>query len=258
MQVNGSGIRGLTQLGLVIGIMAALVATSDPAPRSESLASPARPKPHAPSPLGEEAAAARRIEVLLAGIPQRGRALGDPDAPVTLRFFADLECPEARQFVLGAMPFLVRRWIRHGKLRIVYRGFPAETVWSGVFRHQQTAALAAGRQDKLWQYVDFFYHRQGPEYTRYAIAHFLVTMAEDVRGLDLERWRADWRRRDLAHGVKSDVRLGTEYGLRPLRPFTPAFFVGPTGSRGKPLLHFSLTESAAFDEAIEGVLRRGA
>jgi protein-disulfide isomerase len=245
----------MAQVGLALALMAILVTTSSSSSRSEPAPQVRHEVPGAPSAQSEKTAAARRVAALFGGIPQSGAALGNPDAPATMHFFADLECLEARQFVLGALPFVVRRWVRGGELRIVYHGFAAETVWPEIFKDQQTAALAAGRQGKLWQYMDFFYHRQGPEFTRYAIAHFLVAMAEDVQGLDLDRWHAAWRDQGLALKVKADVRLGRRYGLRPLRPYTPAFFVGPTGGPARPLLHFSLTESAAFDEAIEGVLR---
>lgn len=244
----------MAQVGLAIAVMALLVAMSGSPSRSEPVEYTRHSVPSVPSPQAEIAAAARRIEALFTGIPQHGPVLGRGHAPVTMHFFADLECLEARQFTLGALPFLVRRWVRGGTLRIVYHGFPAETVWPDVLRRQQAAALAAGAQERLWQYVDTFYHRQGPEFTRYAIAHFLEAIAEDVSGLDLRRWREAWHARSLVQKVHADVRLGREYGLRPLRPFTPAFFIGPTGGSAKPLPHFSLTESDAFDEAIEGVL----
>jgi hypothetical protein len=248
----------LTQAGLAGIVMAALLAVSHSSSPSESVARTREgPEPRSFSP-GEKAAAERRIEALYAGIPQHGEVLGRPGAPVTLQLFADLECREAHQFALGALPFLVRHWVRDGKLRIVYRGYPEETVWPDIFNHQQAAALAAGRQGKLWQYVDLFYHRQGPEFVRYAITPFLEAMARGVRGLDLERWRAERHEKALVRRVRADVRLGAEYGLRPHHWLTPAFFVGPTGGPAKPLLHFSLTESGEFDEAIEGVLdRRG-
>lgn len=79
-------------------------------------------------------------------------------------------------------------------------------------------------------------------------------MASEVQGLDLRRWRRERVGGDLASAVRADVSLGRTYGLRPRRPYTPAFFIGATGSRGKPLLHFSLIEAGAFDEAVEALL----
>jgi protein-disulfide isomerase len=44
----------------------------------------------------------------LSGIPQHGTELGDPDAPVTILFFGDLQCKESRQVMLGPLPTLIR------------------------------------------------------------------------------------------------------------------------------------------------------
>jgi protein-disulfide isomerase len=238
-------------VGAILMLVLALVAVG----RSSTSSSQPEREVHRDPSQAEHRAAAHRIEALYAGIPQHGEVLGDPDAPVTLQFFADLECPEARHFTLGALPFIVRRWVRDGKLRIVYRAYPAETIWTDIFNRQQEAALAAGKQDKLWQYLDFFYHWQGREFTLYAVSPFLKGRAREVRGLDVARWQVDRYGSGLARKVKANVDLGHEYGLRPGRPETPAFFIGPTGGPAKRLFRFSLLESRAFDEAVEGVLR---
>lgn len=243
MQVMRERAALLLQVGLAMAIMVALLAVSD-APSSSP--APRQPRLHQPVDEG----AARRIETLFAGIPQQGPALGDPKAPVTLQFFADLECPEARRFVIGALPFVIRKWVRGGKLRIEYHSVPAETVWPDIFNHQQVAALAAGRQGRLWEYLDFFYHEQGPEYTRYAIDHFLQARAREVRGLDFAEWMEDRHERVLSRRVKEDRRMARERGIR----LTPAFLIGPTGGAPEQLLRFSLTEPSAFDEAIERVM----
>jgi hypothetical protein len=94
--------------------------------------------------------AAKRTFALLFGIPQRGSALGYPRAPVTLQFFGDLQCRDSRQVMLGALPHLIRHWVRVGKLRIVYRSLETDTENAGgypEFLAQQGAALAAARQD---------------------------------------------------------------------------------------------------------------
>lgn len=249
MQVIGSRTRLFAQLGLAGLVMVALGVSSSPSSRSPSKATPVS--------FSTDESATRRIEALFAGIPQRGASLGRPKAPVTLQFFGDLECPEARQLVLGALPVVIRKWVRRGNLRIVYRAYPAETLWPEIFNRQEGAALAAGEQGMLWQYLDFFYHEQGPEFTRYATEHFLMAIAGEVPRLDFARWmteRGGHRESALVHRVQADRHLAHRYGIHE----TPAFMIGPTGDKARHLPHFSLTESAAFDEAVEGVLASSA
>jgi hypothetical protein len=190
------------------------------------------------------------IEPLFAGIPQHGAVLGDPGAPVTLQFFGDLECPEARQVILGVMPLLIHKWVRGGELRIVYRAHQEETTWSGIYDNQEVAALAAGEQGKAWQYLDLFYHEQRTEFTRYATNHFLQAIAKEVPDLDFTRWTEARREPRLTEEVKHDGQVAEGRWISQ----TPAFLIGPTGGAAKPLLHFTFTETPAFDEVIERLL----
>ncbi len=192
------------------------------------------------------------VDATFAGVPQRGVLLGDPDAPVTMQFLADPECPQARQFAVQLLPQLVRRWVRNGKLRIEYLGEPAETIWPKVFERQQVAVLAAGKQGRLWQYLEYFYHYQGPEFHRYAENWFLTAMARETRGLDMDRWEHD--RHHFFLSLAGEVRRFREIGFRDGVHATPAFFVGPTGGRLEPLLHFTLTEPLAFEAAFREAL----
>lgn len=231
------------QLGLAALIMVVLISISGSSSSSEQ---PEEVRLHPTV----DGGAARRIGVLYAGIPQHGVVLGHPNAPVTLQFFGDLECKEARQFTIGALPYLIRSWVRDGKLRIVYRANPEETIWQDIYVHQQVATLAAGSQNRAWTYLDFFYHEQGPEFTRYATNHFLRSIARRVRGLDIERWVAERHEVALVRHLKRDLAIARRHSISS----TPAFLVGPTGGEPRRILHYSLTESAAFDEAIEEAL----
>src|SRR6185312_16875513 len=114
---------------LIMGLLTAISSASS-SPEQAPVSHRPTPPRHRP-PSGETPAAA--IERLYAGIPQHGTALGNPGAPVTLQFFGDLECEEARQLVLGALPLLIHHWVRDGELRIVYRPNPEETIWSKIY-----------------------------------------------------------------------------------------------------------------------------
>jgi protein-disulfide isomerase len=155
-------------LALVVAGLLVVVLTSGSSSAGKATASP------------EESTAVKRTEALLGGIPQHGVALGNPKAPVTLQFFADLQCRESRQVMLGALPLLIRHWVRGGKLRLVFRSLETDTHEEAEFLNQQIAALAAGRQEKMWTFVDLFYREQRPEFTHYADDAFLEGIAEQA------------------------------------------------------------------------------
>lgn len=200
--------------------------------------------------LPRESSATKRTYALLESIPQHGAVLGYPKAPVTLQFFGDLKCLDSRWVMLGALPFVIRRWVRPGKLQIRFRSTETDTLGWFEFREQQVAALAAGRQDKLWQFIDVFYREQRSEYAQYVDEAFLDRIAEQA-GLDMERWVADrMPPEDWVPQIEAEEALAKAKRL----DRTPSFLIGPTGETARPLRHFSLDEPKAFDEAVEGLL----
>jgi protein-disulfide isomerase len=197
--------------------------------------------------------AARRTNILLSGIPQRGSVLGYPQAPVTLQFFGDLQCPSSRKVMLGALPFLIRHLVRRGKLQIRFRSFETDTKNAGgwfEFREQQVAALAAGEQEKLWNFIDVFYREQGPEFSGYVTEGFLREVALEA-ALYPQTWKED--RTAVAAWVaqlEADEALALAKGLKT----TPSFLIGRTGGPARPLRHFGLEEPQVFEEAVRELL----
>jgi protein-disulfide isomerase len=173
----------------------------------------------------KRATTAKSINTLLAGIPQLGNTLGSATAPVTLQYFGDLECSTARTFTLNTLPLIVRKWVRSGTLRIEYRSLRTVSA-PDPFGNQQVAALAAGRQDKQWYYLEYFYHEQGQEHSDYVNEDFLRGLAQQVPSLNLELWRQDRRDPRLTAQVVQDEQTAQTSHLHS----TPSFLVGPTGS----------------------------
>src|ERR1700733_14041828 len=129
------------------------------------------------SPKGTPPPAVAEVTSLLNGIPQKGNVLGSPTAPATLVYFGDLECPICKEFTLGALPTLIQKYVRTGKLKIEYRNLETATREPETFKTQQIAALAAGKQNKAWYYIELFYHQQGQEDTEYVTEKYLQTLA---------------------------------------------------------------------------------
>jgi len=161
------------------------------------------------------------VRALLAGIPQHGDALGDPHAPVTLEYFADLQCPFCRRFTLGKLTALIGRYVRRGELRIEYHSMQSATHDRQIFTAQQVAALAAGAQDRLWNYVELFYREQREEDSGYVTESYLQGLAQQVGGLNLGAWTAARGDRRFAVQLAHDARTVREAGLT----ITPSFLL---------------------------------
>jgi len=161
--------------------------------------------------LAKPRATSAGVSALLGGIRQRGSTLGDPSAPVTVQYFADLQCPYCRLFTLRVLPSLIRTYVRSGKLQIVFRSVETATHDPETFKLQQIAALAAGKQNKLWDFIDLFYLEQ----------RYLQGLAQQVSGLDLIEWSAARADPRLARALAGDARAAVSAGINS----TPTFLI---------------------------------
>ena len=145
----------------------------------------------------------------LEGIPQDGIMLGDPGAPATLVEFVDLQCPFCADYSNDALPAVIDRYVRTGRLRLELRllAFLGPDSTKGA-----QLAAAAGRQDHMWEFVELFYANQGEENSGYASGEFLRGLARRVEGLDVEKAFAERMspavERELAEAEAEAGKLG--------------------------------------------------
>ena len=81
------------------------------------------------------------------------------------------------------------------------------------------AALAAGKQNKLWNYVELFYRNQGQEGSGYVTSDFLNSLAKSVPGLDFATWTKDRSDPALEGQVGADRRPPPPSASTPRRSF---------------------------------------
>lgn len=235
--------RRLTQLGALIGlVVVAIVVIILATGGGSSKKSP--PKGAAVT------QAATTVSNELKGIAQNGPTLGNPKAPVTLQYFGDLQCPVCQQFTLGALPGVIDKYVRSGKLKIEYRALETATRDPSVFADQQVAALAAGKQNHMWDYVELFYHEQGQEASGYVTEGYLQGLAQQIKGLNLTKWTADRNNSTLSAQVTADEQAATQAGFTG----TPSFLLGKAGTPLNAFSPSSLTVAAAFESAIDKLL----
>jgi protein-disulfide isomerase len=234
----------LTQLGMVVAVVVVaivviLVATGGGA------------KKGLPKTAHEKNATVNEVTSLIGGINQSGNTLGSPTAPITLQYFGDLECPICQKFTLGSLPTVIPKWVRTGKLRIEYRSLETATREPEVFKAQQVAAYAAGKQNKAWNFIETFYHEQGEEDSGYVTEKYLQGIASQVPGLDLTQWTSDRSDPKLAQQVSADAEAAANAGFNG----TPSFLIGHTGGAMKKLEYQSPEDPTFVDEAVEKLLK---
>jgi hypothetical protein len=179
----------------------------------------------------------REVSALFSGVPQSGNTLGQASAPITLEVFGDLESADVRTFAVWLLPDMIREWVRTNIVKIQYRSFmTASSPYPNVFVRQQVAALAAGVQDRLWNFIETFYHEQGPEHTRYVTGAYLDGIARQVPGLGLSEWESDRENSQLATQISED-----DHAARAIRfPDAPVFLIGRSGRKLVPWLGYRL------------------
>ena len=183
---------------------------------------------------------------LFIGLPETGTTLGDLVAPLTLTEYADPQCPFCRDYALGVLPTIIKRYVRTGKLRLELR--PIAVI--GPNSADGVRAIAAAyRQNRMWQLADMLYRNQGPENSGWITPSLTRRLAATVPGLDpakvakgtgdtaLDPVRAPWIAEAQRRGVNE----------------TPTFFINGIGVSLRRLKVGSLTPGA-FTRAIDPLL----
>jgi protein-disulfide isomerase len=144
---------------------------------------------------GDSSAPATETPVVeLSGIPQNGRTLGAPDANVTLVEWADPQCPACRFYTEEFFPTVVDEYVRPGRVKTEFRGFPfigEDSVTAYQF------LLAAGEQDKLWDLQEAMYRNQGGENDGWVTDDLIRELGAAIPGLDVDRLFVDAEREDI-------------------------------------------------------------
>ena len=200
-----------------------------------------------------KAAALRTVKSELAGIPQSGNVLGNPNAPITLVEYGDLVCPICRDFAVTTEPQIIKTLVKTGKAKLEYRGFEtaSQTANGSEYVATQVAARSAGLQNREWTYILLMYREQPQtlngqpaEEVSYITPKYLQDLAAQVPGLNLIKWQSHLADVTLANDVTTDGQAALASGAQG----TPAVTV--TGPKGSALDQESIPTVAGLESAI--------
>jgi protein-disulfide isomerase len=183
---------------------------------------------------------------VLAGVPQRGDTLGNEDAPATMYVYEDPQCPYCKEWALGTFPTVVRKYVRTGRLKLVYQG--VEIIGPNSVPALR-ALYAAGGQNRLWNLAEELYERQGDENSGWVTDALLRSAAAAV-GVDATKMLADAESPAVTKRLAQAARDFQAAGV----PGTPAFVVQRALS--VPVaLQLSGLDPASFEAALDPALQ---
>ena len=185
---------------------------------------------------------------LVAGIPQSGTTLGNPKATTKMLIYEDMQCPYCKKFTDDALPAIINEYVKPGRLKLDWRGLaflgPDSTKALQI-------ALAAGKQNKLWEVIGLLYEKQGAENSGWVTDQVIDDVLAAVPGLDAAKVKADakidrgaWIRSRRSRTRRRPISVGG----------TPSFFI-VKGVNQPYQLQVALTPEAfrpALNDALKG------
>ena len=135
-------------------------------------------------------------------------ALGPADAPVTIEFFSDLECPQCARYE----PIVKSVRAEFGdKTRFVIRHFPLSGHEHAMLA--ACAAEAAANQHKFWEMVEALYKTQWMWARAPAPRSILLDQAKSL-GLDLDKFQKDLDDDALRERIGADQEHARAVGVK--------------------------------------------
>jgi protein-disulfide isomerase len=148
--------------------------------------------------------------------------IGNPDAPITIIEFSDFQCPFCARFHIQTLPLILEEYIEQGKVKLVFRDFPIQSIHPNALP-ASIAAECANEQGKFKEMHDMLFDNQN-EWNKQDTVDALSSFSQYATNIQLEQETFD---SCLTNGkyieeIKKDLDDGREYGVSG----TPGFFVG--------------------------------
>ena len=136
---------------------------------------------------------------------------GNPNAPVKIVEYSDMECPFCKRFH-STMQQVMDEYGKNGKVAWVYRHFPLDSIHSQA-RTEAVASECAnelGGSDAFWKYADRFFELT-PSNNQTNIATVLPQIAREI-GLDETKFNSCLASKKYDKHIQDDLDNATATG----------------------------------------------
>lgn len=148
--------------------------------------------------------------------------IGDPNAPITIIEFSDFQCPFCARFHIQTLPLILQDYIDQGKVKLVFRDFPIQSIHPNALP-AAIAAECANEQGQFRAMHDMLFDNQN-EWSNQETVNAVSIFSQYATTIQLDQEKFD---SCLSNGkyideIRKDLDDGRDYGVTG----TPGFFVG--------------------------------
>ena len=140
----------------------------------------------------------------------------------TIIEFSDFQCPFCARFYTQTLPLILEEYIEQGKVKLVFRDFPIQSIHPNALP-ASVAAECANDQGKFREMHDILFEKQN-EWNKLETTEALYVFSEYASSMQLDQKTFDSCLTSGKHipEIQNDLNDGRDYGVTG----TPGFFVG--------------------------------
>jgi protein-disulfide isomerase len=148
--------------------------------------------------------------------------IGSQDAAITIIEFSDFQCPFCARFHIQTLPIIMDEYINEGKVKLVFRDFPIQSIHPNAVP-ASVAAECANEQEKFKEMHDILFERQN-EWNNQETSGAMELFNQYAREMELkqEQFESCLTSAKYVEEIKKDLNDGRTYGITG----TPGFFIG--------------------------------
>ena len=148
--------------------------------------------------------------------------IGSSNAPITIIEFSDFQCPFCAKFHTQTLPKIMNEYVKEGKVKLVFRDFPIQSIHSNALL-ASVAAECANEQEKFKEMHDRLFENQN-EWNSKNTDNLIILFNQYSLEMEMEKEKFDSCLKNGKHikEIQEDLEDGRTYGVTG----TPSFFIG--------------------------------
>ena len=148
--------------------------------------------------------------------------IGNSNAPITIIEFSDFQCPFCAKFHIQTLPKIMEEYIKEGKVKLVFRDFPIQSIHSNALL-ASVAAECANEQGKFKEMHDKLFENQN-EWNNKNTDNVIILFNQysSEMGIGKKEFDSCLKNEKYIKEIQKDLDDGRAYGVTG----TPGFFIG--------------------------------